>query len=97
MRESLGLERNVAVMSAAVFLLGAGEQLWSSFLPKYLGALGAGAVAIGLFGTTRDFLDAVYQYPGGFISDRIGARRALILFNSVAALGYAVYALSPHW
>ncbi len=97
LRESLGLERNVVVMSAAVFLLGAGEQLWSSFLPKYLEALGAGAVVIGLFGAARDFLDAIYQYPGGFISDRIGARRALILFSSVAALGYAVYAVSPHW
>jgi MFS family permease len=93
----LALERNVAVMSLAVFLLGAGEELWKSFLPKYLEALGAGAAAIGLFGTARDFLDAVYQYPGGYISDRIGTRRALILFASLAAVGYAVYALSTHW
>ena len=97
LRHTLALERNVAVMSLAVFLLGAGEELWKSFLPKYLEALGAGAAAIGLFGTARDFLDAVYQYPGGYISDRIGTRRALILFASLAAVGYAVYAFSPHW
>lgn len=97
LREALALERNVAVMSLAVFLLGAGEELWKSFMPKYLEALGAGAAAIGLYGTARDFLDAVYQYPGGSIADRIGTRRALILFASVAAIGYAVYAFSPHW
>src|SRR5918912_4574192 len=97
LREGLALERNVAVMSLAVFLLGAGEELWKSFMPKYLEALGAGAAVIGLYGTARDFLDAVYQYPGGYVSDRIGTRRALILFASLAAIGYAIYAFSPHW
>jgi len=34
-----------------------------------------------MYGTARDFLDAIYQYPGGAISDRIGTRRALILLR----------------
>ena len=96
-RDTLGLERNVVVMSLAVFLFGAGEELWKSFLPKYLEALGASAAVIGLFGTTRDFLDAIYQYPGGSISDRIGSRRALVLFAALAVVGYLIYAFSPSW
>lgn len=60
-----GLERNTVVVSGAVFLLGFGEELWKKFLPKYLESLGASAGIIGFFGTARDFLDAVYQYPGG--------------------------------
>jgi len=95
--DALGLERNVIVMSLAVFLLGAGEELWKSFLPKYLEALGASAAVIGLFGTARDFLDAIYQYPGGAVSDRIGSRRGLILFAALAAAGYLIYAFSPSW
>ena len=39
------------VASAAVFLLGFGEELWKKFLPKYLEALGAGAGVGGLVGT----------------------------------------------
>jgi MFS family permease len=97
LRDMLGLERNVVVMSLAVFLLGAGEELWKSFLPKYLEVLGASAAVIGLFGTARDFLDAIYQYPGGYISDRIGSRRALVLFAALAAGGYIIYAFSPSW
>ncbi|MEK6325205.1 MAG: MFS transporter [Acidobacteriota bacterium] len=97
LRDALGLERNVVVMSLAVFLLGAGEELWKSFLPKYLEVLGASAAVIGLFGTARDFLDAIYQYPGGAISDRIGSRRALVLFAGLAAAGYLIYAFSPSW
>jgi len=49
---------------------------------------------IGLFGTARDFLDAVYQYPGGWLSDRIGSRNALVLFAALAGAGYVIYAFS---
>lgn len=93
----LGLERNVAAASAAVCLLGLGEELWKKFLPKYLEALGAGTLAIGLFGTVKDFLDALYQYPGGWLADRLGRRRAFLLFTALASAGYLVYLLSPSW
>jgi MFS family permease len=95
--ESFGLERNVLAVSGAVFLLGAGEELWKKFLPKYLEALGAGPVAVGFFGTTKDFLDAIYQYPGGWLADRFGRRRAFLLFVALASVGYAVYYVSPSW
>jgi hypothetical protein len=36
------------------------------FVPKYLEILGAGAWGIGAYGVLKDFLDAVYQYPGGW-------------------------------
>ena len=93
----LGLERNVAVASAAVFLLGFGEELWKKFLPKYLEYLGASPAVIGLYGTTEDFFDAVYQYPGGWLADRAGRRRAFLVFIAVASVGYLVYLFSPSW
>lgn len=93
----LGLERNVGAASAAVFLLGAGEELWKKFLPKYLETLGAGTLAIGMFGTAKDFFDAVYQYPGGWLADHLGRRRAFLTFIALACVGYLVYYLSPSW
>jgi MFS family permease len=93
----LSLERNVAIASAAVFLLGFGEELWKKFVPKYLEALGATTPVIGVFGTAEDFVDAVYQYPGGWIADRLGRRRAFLIFISLASLGYLVYLLSSSW
>jgi MFS family permease len=93
----LALERNVAAAAGAVFLLGFGEELWKRFVPKYLEALGAGAVAIGLYGAAEDFFDAVYQFPGGTIADRLGRRRAFPLFIAVASVGYLVYLLGPSW
>src|SRR5437879_6121124 len=91
----LSLERNVVAASGAVFLLGFGEELWKKFLPKYLQALGASIPVIGLFGTAEDFFDAIYQYPGGWIADRFGRRRAFFFFLSLACAGYFVYLIGP--
>jgi len=96
-KDYLSLERNVTIASAAVFLLGFGEELWKKFLPKYLEALGATTPIIGLFGTAEDFLDAVYQYPGGWIADHFGRRCAFLTFIGVATLGYLIYLFSPSW
>ena len=96
-KDYLGLERNIIAASAAVFLLGLGEELWKKFLPKYLEALGAGTLAIGLFGTVKDFLDAVYQYPGGWLADHLGRRTAFLIFIVLASIGYLIYLLSPSW
>src|SRR5207302_7043251 len=95
--EWLGLTPEIVRVSVAMLVMGLGENLWRRFLPKYLESLGAPITAIGLFGTAEDFLDGVYQYPGGFVADRYGRRRALLLFVSLAAIGYAIYWVLPVW
>jgi MFS family permease len=95
--EFLSLERNVSIASAAVFLLGLGEELWKKFLPKYLESLGATTLIVGVFGTAEDFFDAIYQYPGGWLADRLGRRRAFLTFVALASAGYLVYLVSPSW
>lgn len=96
-RSYLGLERNILVMLVAIVLLGLGEELWLSFVPKYLEALGAGVFVLGAYGTLKDILDAIYQYPGGILTDRLGRRRSLVLFNLLAIIGYLMYLFSRDW
>jgi len=95
--DSLGIERNVAAASGAVFLVGLGEELWKKFLPKYLESLGASVAIVGLFGTSEDLLDALYQYPGGWLADYWGRRKAFLIFLFAAVGGYLIYLLSPSW
>ena len=97
LRAYLALERNVALASLGVLLLGFGEELWKKFLPKYLQALGAGTLAVGAFGAAQDLLDALYQYPGGWLADRVGRRRAFLSFLALASIGYLIYLLAPSW
>ena len=96
-RDYLSLERNVSLASATVFILALGEELWKKFMPKYFEALGASTPIVGLYGTAQDFLDAMYQYPGGWLADRLGRRRAFLSFVAIAAAGYVIYLLSPSW
>jgi MFS family permease len=93
----LGLERNTTAVVGAMFLMALGENLWRRFIPKYLEALGAPILAIGAYGSTEDLLDGLYQYPGGWVGDRHGRRRALLLFVSLAGVGYAIVAGAPAW
>ncbi len=97
MRAWLGLERNIVVMLVAFLVLGMGEELWVRFVPKYLELLGAGAAGIAAYGALKDLLDALYTYPGGWLSDHLGRRIALVLFALLAAAGYAIYLISPTW
>ena len=80
-----------------MFLLSGGENLWRKFLPRYLQALGAPIRAVGFYGSLEDFLDGIYQYPGGFLGDHLGRRNALLLFVALAMAGYAIYAAAPSW
>ncbi|HMG05570.1 MAG TPA: MFS transporter [Chthoniobacterales bacterium] len=92
-----GLKRNLVVLLIATFVIGAGEELWMRFVPKYLEALGATVFIIGLFDALRTLLGAVYAYPGGVLVDRWGHRRAFLAFNILSIAGYSLVLLVPHW
>ena len=91
-----GLQRNLVLLLVAIVLIGAGEEMWMRFVPKYLETLGAGVLLIGLYDGLKTLLGAVYAYPGGALSDRWGHRRALVVFNGISIVGYALVALVPH-
>ena len=92
-----GLKRNLVILLIAIFVIGAGEELWMRFVPKYLQAVGATVLIIGLYDALRTLLGAIYAYPGGVLVDNWGHRRAFIIFNVVSIAGYAVVMLVPHW
>jgi MFS family permease len=92
-----GLKRNLVILLIAIFIIGAGEELWMRFVPKYLQAVGATVFVIGLYDALRTLLGAIYAYPGGVLVDLWGHRRAFIIFNLVSIVGYALVLLVPHW
>jgi MFS family permease len=92
-----GLKRNLVILLIAIFVIGAGEELWMRFVPKYLQAVGATVFVIGLYDALRTLLGAIYAYPGGVLVDRWGHRRVFIIFNLVSIVGYALVLLVPHW
>src|SRR5256886_5851176 len=92
-----GLKRNLVILLLAIFVIGAGEELWMRFIPKYLKELGAAVFVIGLYDALRTLLGAIYAYPGGVFVDLWGHRRAFLIFNIISIIGYAFVLLVPHW
>lgn len=59
--------------------------------------LSVGLLAIGLLAFMDDLLSALYSFPGGYLSDRLGAKRALLVFNLIAIGGYLIVVLVKSW
>lgn len=80
-----------------VVLVGMGERMAERFLPLYIVALGGGALAVGALNGLQNLLNALYSYPGGYLAERIGTRRALLIFNVLAIAGFTAAILAPSW
>ena len=95
--EFLALGRNTALLLFALVVAGTGERLWLGFVPKYIETLGGSVFVIGAFDALQTWLGAVYAYPGGWLTDRWGQRRALLTFSILSVGGYLLVFLWHHW
>ena len=95
--EFLGLRRNIVALLAMVILVGTGEKMAERFLPIYVLALGGTTLVVGLLNGMDNLLSALYSFPGGYLSDRLGIKRSLIVFNLLAMAGFLVVILIPSW
>ena len=93
----LALRPSMLALLAMVVLLGMGEHMAERFLPVYLIALGGSILSIGLLNGLDNLLSALYSFPGGYLSDRLGYKRALLIFNLLAIGGYAIVVIFPYW
>ena len=95
--EALGLRRSMVGMLSMAVLVGMGERMAERFLPIYLIALGSSMFGPGLLNGLNDVLGALYAFPGGWLADRIGVKRSLLVFNLLAIAGFALVVAIPNW
>lgn len=91
------MNKSIAGILGMAILVGMGERMSERFLPVYIGTLGGGALAIGLLGGMTNLLGALYSFPGGYLADRYGPKRALLIFNLLAIFGFAIAFAAPSW
>jgi MFS family permease len=96
-KEFFGLQKSMFGLLAMVVLVGMGEKMGERFLPIYLITLGGGALSVGLLNGMDNLLSALYSFPGGYLADRLGTKRALLVFNLIAMVGFVVVILIPAW
>lgn len=93
----LGLKKSMVALLSMVILVGLGEKMAERFLPIYLLALGGGILSIGFLNGLDNLLSALYSFPGGYLSDRLGHKKALLVFNLIAMFGYVIVIIFPYW
>lgn len=90
----------MAGLLGMIVLVGMGEHMAERFLPLYLQQLAnasTAVMAIGLLAGMDDLLSALYSFPGGYLSDRLGTKRALLVFNALSMAGYLCVILIRTW
>lgn len=95
--EFFGLNKNISAMVILVVLVMLGEKMGERFLPLYILAIGGTNLAIGFLNAMDNLLSALYSFPGGFLSDKIGYKKSLLLFTSIAMIGYLVVIIFQSW
>lgn len=94
-RQFFALEPDVLVLSVAMFGFALAFQTTRQYIAQYFYVLGAGASVVGLYGTVGNILQAIYPYPGGTLSDRIGSRYALTAFGVLSTIGFVFWVFAP--
>lgn len=95
--EFFSLKKSLVAVLAMIVLIGMGEWMADRFLPIYIEKLGGSLIAIGVLSGMKNLLGAVYSFPAGYLSERIGYKKALLIFNLVALVGYAIVILFQSW
>lgn len=93
----LGLRKSMIAMLSMVILVGMGENMAERFLPIYLIALGGTTYSVSVLNGMDNLLSALYSFPGGYLSDKLGFKRALLIFNLIAMAGYLIVVFIPTW
>lgn len=93
----LGLNRSMSAMLIMVILLGMGEKMGERFLPIYILAIGGSVVAVGFLNALDNFLSAIYSWIGGTVSDKVGYKKALMIYTGFSIFGYLIIILFPSW
>ena len=95
--EFFGLRRSIVGLLSMVVLVGMGEHMAEQYLPLYLVALGGGIISVGFLNGMDNLLGALYSFPGGYLAERFGTKRALLAFNLVSMAGFLIVLLVPKW
>ncbi|HOW71304.1 MAG TPA: MFS transporter [Phycisphaerae bacterium] len=95
--EFFGLRRSIVGLLGVVVLVGLGEKMAEQFRPIYLIALGGGILAVSIQGFLDNLINALYSLFGGYVTHRVGTKRALLIFNLMAIAGFAIVIAIPTW
>ncbi len=91
-------ERNIVVLSMTSCLYQVFNSLWQLWWSLYLlDVLGAPIAVVGMLSTIQNSSRILFQLPGGFLADRIGRKKVIVLGTTLRIFGPLILYLAPTW
>ena len=90
-------KKSIVAVLLMIVLIGMGEWMADRFMPLYIRALGGGLEVIGVLSGMKNLMGALYSFPAGYLSERIGYKKSLLIFNLIALVGYAIVIIFQSW
>jgi MFS family permease len=91
------MNRDIRIMTVAMFLWGAGDGLFYFIQPLYIEKLGASPTQIGAVLAMMALVPALSYIPSGYLADRLPRKPALLASCACGVLGMVVCSLAQDW
>ena len=96
-RHFLGLRGNALTVSITELIAGMGLFLTMPFWSIYVLSLGASVTMVGLLNTIQGLFTASLMCPIGYLSDRIGRKKPVVIAGFLASLGPLIQFFASDW
>ena len=94
---SIGLKGNTLVVSLTEFIHDSGGHLTNPFWSLYLLALGGSLSDLALISIIKGLCGLIFHPLLGYLSDRIGRKKPIVIGGFIVAIGPLLHAFSPNW
>jgi len=88
---------NFLILVLSWLIMDLASEMPTTYYGLYIEALGGSATIIGLIGFVSMIVQALVQFPGGYLADKYGRRWLISTMTFGLALSYAFYAFAPSW
>jgi MFS family permease len=96
LKEISCLNKNVKVYLITIFLINLGFGVFQTDFNLYILSLGLTPDFLGIVLSLTPFAQALAAIPIGFLAEKIGHKRSMILVNLVVGLAYLMRVINPN-
>jgi MFS family permease len=91
------IKGNFLILVLSWLIMDLASEMPTTYYGLYIEALGGSATIIGLIGFVSMIVQALVQFPGGYMADKYGRRWLISTMTFGLALSYVFYAFAPSW